>query len=328
MSTVPLASRCGTQDQFSALLRLLVVPLTVIIMMTAAIALLVTAATMTPLPLPGAIVSAPRSSPSATTAIDDGGTALIQRQRIALPPAPLVVGLARLTYRPGANASNLAMPGPYLLVVESGVVATHLESAGTLVRAAKTSQAVAGDAFLHVGDCLLVPASTPASFTSAGGAPAMVIAAGVFPASLANIGLARSSTSSGQMVTTRWNSDWSPGAAVEPLAGGWAIDLTATPATIGLERVNLRPGAQISLPAQEVQALAVETGALTLGSDYGLVWLQHADGIDNWLNPGAMAVLLPAEGALLQSGASATLRNDGSGPLQILILTVAPSDAA
>ena len=72
----------------------------------------------------------------------------------------------------------------------------------------------------------------------------------------------------------------------------------------------------------------METGTLTMSIDRGLGWLQRPGESDESLTPGTKATLLHQEGALLQSGASATLRNDSRAPLQVLILTVTPTDAA
>jgi hypothetical protein len=233
-----------------------------------------------------------------------------------------------LTYRPGAVVASRAMPGPLLLVVESGAVAAHLDTAGTLLRAARTSEPTSGDCLLYAGDRLLLPASTSAAFRSMGTAPAVALVAGVLPATRAKSGLERISMVRSDTESMRWNPDWSPGAMVESLAGGWAIDLTTPSAAIEIARVTLGPGEQTALAAHGVQALAVETGTLTMSIDRGLGWLQRPAESDESLTPGAKATLLHQEGALLQSGASATLRNDSRAPLQVLLLTVTPADAA
>ena len=225
-----------------------------------------------------------------------------------------MIGLARLTYRPGAVVASRVMPGPLLLVVESGAVAAHLDTSGKPFRAACASEPASGDCLLSAGDRLLLPTSTPATFRSMGTAPAVVLAAGVFPATLASSGLERISMVHGDSDSVRWKSAWSPGATVESLAGGWAVDLTTPSAAIEIARVTLGPGEQTVVAAQGVQALAVESGTLTMSIDHGLGWLQRPEESDESLNPGATVTLLHQEGALLQAGASATLRNDGSGP--------------
>jgi hypothetical protein len=75
------------------------------------------------------------------------------------------------------------------------------------------------------------------------------------------------------------------------------------------------------------QVLAVEAGALTLGADQGLIGLEHPEAGDDALTPGTTTTLLAGDGAMLQHQASATLRNDGSSPLQLLVLTVDPDPA-
>jgi hypothetical protein len=73
-------------------------------------------------------------------------------------------------------------------------------------------------------------------------------------------------------------------------------------------------------------ALAVETGVLTLGDIHGVIWRQSPDDADTALRPDVAATLLPGDGALLPGAeASATLRNDGSGPLLALVVTITPA---
>ena len=156
-----------------------------------------------------------------------------------MPPTPLVIGLARLTYRPGAVVASRAMPGPLLLVVESGVVVAHFDSVGTLLRTARTSELASGECLLSAGDGLVLPASTSAAFRSMGTAPAVALVAGVLPATLAQSGLGRISMVRGDTESMRWNPDWSPGATVESLAGGWAVDLTTPSAALEIARVTL-----------------------------------------------------------------------------------------
>jgi hypothetical protein len=145
----------------------------------------------------------------------------------------------------------------------------------------------------------------------------VVLAGGVFPTTMASKGQG----------PDRWATISSPEATVTPLAGGWAVDLTAPAVQLALTRLDLPPGVTASLPVHAEQVLAVEAGALTLGADQGLIWLEHPEAGDDALTPGTTTTLLAGDGAMLQHAASATLRNDGSSPLQLLSLSVDADDA-
>ena len=51
-----------------------------------------------------------------------------------LPPAPAFVGIARLTFPPGASATGGGLAGPRLILVESGAVVVEVEEPATVVR--------------------------------------------------------------------------------------------------------------------------------------------------------------------------------------------------
>lgn len=319
MATRTWGSGRAAIEQPRPALRSLIAPLTVILTLTTAIALFLAAAAIAPPPLPDTVALHPSIAATATsTMLDAGKTVLLRSERLDLPQAPVVIGLARLIYRAGAAGSSRALPGPLLLAVESGVLTARVDGSGDLLRANGITESANGDLVLHAGDGVSLPAASAASFRNDGATPAVALGAGVFPAT-AELGGA------GRMATTRWDDNWTPGATVQELAGGWAVDLSAGPAALEIERVDLRPGDGTALAASGAAAIAVDAGALTMTAGQGLIWLQHPDGSDEWLSPGAAATILPRNGALLQSGARATIRNDGSGPLLAIVLSVAPA---
>ena len=218
------------------------------------------------------------------------------------------------------------MPGPLLLIVEAGSLTVQVTGAAQRLPADQTTPTPTGELVLSAGDRLVLPAATSAAFRNEGTGPVVALAAGVFPTTA----MASAAVGVGSPVghTARgWVEDGSPGATVQPLAGGWVVDLTARAAAMELQRLSLPPGARVPLAATGAVALAVETGALTMVSmvsGEGLIWLHHPDGGDGSLSLGTEATLLSGDGALLQAAADVALRNAGSSPLQVLVLTVAP----
>lgn len=301
------------------MVRALIPPLTIVLAVVTALALILTAAAITPPPLPSEPVPPPLTMPTPSAVTTVAITPLAHSEEIEIPPAPVAIGLARLTYRPGASGPTWRLPGPLLLVVESGTLAAALERPGHLVRAHGTAERAAGALLLHPGDALAVSAATPAEFHSADTTPAVVLAVGVFPADGAG--------TNGSVLTANLGRVWSPAAKMTLLAGAQETTQMEPLTQLSLSRVLLAPGARMPLAMTGTQLLAVDAGALTLKAERGLVMVKHPGESDAWLSPDATATLLAGEGAILQHAASASLRNDGSGPLQLLVLTVDPDDA-
>ena len=292
-------------------------PLTILLAVITAGALLLAAAVLVPPPLPAAsalvrpveVLAAPGAAVTNTT--------LGQSVRVELPRTPAVVDLARLIYPPGAEGSHHALPGPLLMVVEAGALTVQLGGAAQLLQGQQAQPVAAGQLILHPGDGLMLPRTTPAAFRNRGTTPAVALAAGVFPAPAAQSGLGL-----GRIGPARWAESWAPGATVQPLAGGWLVDPAAEAAALTVQRLSLPPGAGRPLTALGPVDLAVETGALTLVIEGGLVWQQPLEGPDQFIAAASDATLLPGDAALLQRGAEVTLRNDGRGPLVVLALAV------
>lgn len=308
-----------------ALLRIVLPPLVITAALLSAATLLLLAATIDPVPLPAVV--GPRRTPTmaahATPQFADANAprlavavqSLAQATHQVMPPAPCGIELARLTYLPDHGGAPQTLPGPWLLIVESGALTVHLEGAGTLWRGGTLPQAVQSPLVLHAGDGLGLPASVTAHVHNAGTVPAVALAAGAFH----TVGPAKPP---GNGDPVRWDAAWSPGATVQPLGGGWLMAPPTGPTTITLQRLSLAMGAQLSLSPPGAAILAVESGALTLRGDQGLLWRQTAGGPDAWIDPAYPATLLPREGVLLQDQPKVTLRNDGSAPLLVVLLTV------
>jgi hypothetical protein len=305
-----------------ALLRIVLPPLAIAAALLTAGTLVLLAATIDLIPAPAAggegsppATAASLPSAAATPPLDVAVRPLARAAPQVMPPAPCGLELARLTYFPDHGGAPQTLPGPWLLAVESGALTVHLEGAGTLWRGEDPPQAAQGALVLHAGDALDLPTNMTVHVHNAGTAPAVALAAGVF----ANVGR---TTARGRIDSVLWDTSWSPGATVKPLGGGWLIAPPTGATTITLQRLSLAMGAQMPLRPPGAAILAVETGALTLRGEQGLLWRQTVGGPDDWIDPAYPATLLPGEGALLQNRPEVTLRNDGSAPLLVLLLTV------
>ena len=315
--------------------RALIPPLTVALALVTAATLLLTAAAIVPPPLVDAIPSP--ASPTATTATSSPATdaapramdtnTLVASPGAVLPPPPVVVDLARLTYAPGSGGSSRALPGQLLLAVESGTLTVHLDGAGQLLRQDQPAVRVQGRLTLDAGDGLVLPAATAAAFRNEKSVPVVALGVGLFPAAVAR-GPASVGLPQGHTAPARWVDEVSPGASARPLDGGWLVDSAGGPAAVELRRMSLPPQGEAEWSGDGAAVLAVEAGVLTLVVRQGLVWEQTPDRPDAWAAPASETTLLTGDGALLQDRPQIGLRNDGSGPLLLLMLTVTPSSSA
>ena len=315
--------------------RALIPPLTIALALLTAGTLLVTAVAIVPPPLVDAVPSP--ASPTAATATSSPATdavplamdtnTLVVSSGATLPPPPVVVDLARLTYAPGSGGSSRALPGQLLLAVESGTLTVHLDGAGQLLQQDQPAVRAQGRLTLDAGDGLVLPAATAAAFRNEESVPVVALGVGLFPAAVAR-GPASVGLPQGHTAPARWADDASPGASAQPLAGGWLVDSAGGPVAVELRRMSLPPQGKAAWSGDGAAVLAVETGALTLTVGQGLAWQQPPDGPDAWIAPASAATLLPGDGALLQDRPRITLRNDGSGPLLLLMLTVTPAERA
>jgi hypothetical protein len=255
-----------------------------------------------------------------------------------LPAAPVLFGLARLQYPPGASGSSQMGLGPLLVAVEAGALTVAPRGEAEVVRADGTKTAVAARATLRPGDRLLLAAGGQFAVRNDGSVPALVVAAGLFP--VGNLAVVAPRQFAAGPISPQWADAWSPGAMIQAFAGGWLIAPPTRPAMLTLSRLSLPPGARVALPPTSGRALGIEAGALTLTLGGGLAWVQTPNGdgrpsdqaaapaappADGALVQAGAATLLPGDGALLQNATNVTLDNDGDGPLLVLVLTVGPA---
>jgi hypothetical protein len=320
----------ASRDLRQSTLRVVLPPLAITAGLLTAATLLLIAATIVPPPLPAAVASQSaltEDAGSLPSPISDTDaplqdittTQLAPNAQVTLPPVPCVVELTRLTYVPGSDGASPRLPGPLLLTIESGALTMQLRGVGTLLHADEPARVVEGDLTLHVSDGLVLPSGTVFAFHNGGTTPVVALVAGVFST-------AKPVRTPARTVSAQWDQSWSPGAIVQPLASGWLIDPPTGPTTFELRRLNLQPGANTPLSSPGAMILSVEAGALTLLSSQGLVWQQSLAVSNGWIDQENPATLLPSEGALLQDRPTVTLGNESSGPLLLLVLTVAAVD--
>jgi hypothetical protein len=253
------------------LLRELLPLLTIVLLLLTAGALLLAAALLVVPPLPAASACVGPVAVTEAPQTDVTRSSLARIAQVALPRTPAVVDLARLVYAPGAGGSHHGLPGPSLLVLDAGSLSVQLDGAAHLLQAEQPRPVAAGDLVLQPGDGLLLPRGTAATFHNGGSVPAVVLAAGIVPSG-------GGASRFGRVGVASWAEAWSPGATVQPLAGGWIGTTTASSATLTVQRLTVPADARLPLSAPGPVDLAVETGVLTLEARGGLVWHQPRKG--------------------------------------------------
>jgi hypothetical protein len=301
------------------MVRALMPPLTIALSLLTAAALVLTAAAITPPPVPAAVPAAARAADAATPSAGSSDSELLHRAPLALPPTAGAFDLARLIYAPHVAGPGRRLPGPVLLVVESGALTVHVEGFGHLSRPQQPPRTVRGAILVRAGDGLTLPTATTVAVDNAGSVPAVALAASVFPA-------VATTRPPGRSGPARWGLDWASGATVQPLGGVGLVKPDVEPSiTIALHRLSLAPVDTVPVTATGEMVLAVEAGTLELETVAGMVWRQTPSGTNDWLELGRRVTLLPADGALVHANASVTLRNAGSGPVLALVVTIEPA---
>jgi quercetin dioxygenase-like cupin family protein len=265
------------------------------ILMTVAVAMTFAAAAASPgSAVRGAQDGAPAGEPAA---LPEGVTVapLLVEPLTALPPAPAYVGLARLTYPPGAAVASQVVAGTTLLYVESGSIVAEVGGAAVTgsagpVGTAAASPAAGGGTPVEAGRPIVVPADTPFATRNDGPQPAIVFQVEIYASATppplgASLSFLR-------------------------LGSGVATALPAAPVQVGLGRVTLDAGASTDLAEVPGPVLVVvEFGTLSL------------------VTPGSEATLGLGGTAFIQGGTQSAARNAGSGPLVLLVLAVFPAAA-
>jgi mannose-6-phosphate isomerase-like protein (cupin superfamily) len=231
------------------------------------------------------------------------------------------VALARLSYAPFAQSAEHVPPGPLLLSVESGSLTVALQGRGRPA-AERADRSGSGGTFdarsteLRAGESLVVPARTGLVVRNPGSEEAGVLAAAIVPASATSWTDAAGDGASSQPPAW-WPVSSAPGSRLTPLATSAATGLGVGEVEVGIGRVTLAPAAHLSpVDVSAPVRLAVEEGILGLALADGPLRAETS----GWCEKR----LLTGQQWLVPAGTRPMLRNAGTDPLVVLILTLSP----
>jgi mannose-6-phosphate isomerase-like protein (cupin superfamily) len=242
-------------------------------------------------------------------------TVLFQQVLDEIPDGADWVGFERTTLGSGASmaqgTSSDGGVGPYLYRVEDGSVIGRADSPFEVKRAGNAAPAkVAGDTdvVLQTGDVAFVPPGVASHFRNDNQAPATILDTGV---STTGVG---SRIANGVEVP-----GWSKGnvlAFAAPI-DAWPVAPPPAPAELAVHRLALDPGASLpDEPATGLKLVGVESGTLTINwakrSDPTVQTGTHEVDASNWMDINNANYF------------AKELRNNGSQPLELLIMTVNP----
>ncbi len=184
--------------------------------------------------------------------------AVLGRQEIdPMPPAPAYLGLARVTYEPGASAPVQRAEGPTILHVESGSLTLQT---GEAALATPTN----GVSTLNTGEEVLLPAGTAFTTRNDGAIPTVVLRAVIHPFAPEPVA--------------------AQGIRFERLAAAVANTLPSGRAFVTLSRVTLTPGANTITRARQ------QDGPDLAYVDVGTLGVT-APGTDSTHSPGNMVFI-------------------------------------
>lgn len=236
-----------------------------------------------------------------------------------VPPAPAIMALIRLSYAPGASFDAPAYPGPVLGVIESGTVTAHASAPVTVRRAAEVATptaapTVTADITLEPGDTILTVPGTSVTYRNTGSTTAVALITGVVPA------------------TFPLTATYPSGVTADLLAAGVATATPTAPAALVMVRDTLAAGA--SQPPSEPDAgplLAyVDHGTLGYTPTKGTSQITRAGSLGTpaaAATPGAEMTLAQGDSVFEQTGTVSGVRNTGSGPASVILVTLVPPGA-
>jgi hypothetical protein len=313
----------------------------------------------------GAVADEATPAPTPTPGPKAGREGVLSAAFDALPPAPAVVTLTRLSFPAGSRAAGDGPAGPRFVVVETQAIVVVV-AAGDRPRLSRapgspertdpaadpTLTGPGGEIRLGVGDGLVLGLA-PVELRNEGARPASVLIAAATPLTTEANGLlpvpvqgrvVEPDTVTGVPVTGGTVAESLPGGPfltaeevlVEPLAGGVVAALPSGPGEFRLDRLRIAAGWHTPLPVQPGPwLLLVESGTLGLAAQGGTVYYRGAAAPNPTSVPGRAKTVAPGAEVILTAGgmsfvhpdAVVELRNRGRTTLSLLALTVWPARA-
>jgi mannose-6-phosphate isomerase-like protein (cupin superfamily) len=232
----------------------------------------------------------------------------------ALPPAPALVGLARVTYAPGAGEQIGIGPYGDLIYVESGELTIRTDGMATVTRSDSDTQSYqeqlgSGTAFVvGEGDSTVVPGGFPVEIRNAGQEEAVLL--------VGFVGIVEGDPAGRPA---------DPAGVVQQLLGmGMTDAVPAAPGSVALDSVAIEAGASLPIAdgASALTLIAVDSDNVTLICDAPLTVFRTA-GPPTQVPAGGEVAIGMGDSVLLPMGASGEIRNAGSDPAAVMTLTVA-----
>jgi len=242
----------------------------------------------------------------------------------ALPVAPVVLAVVRVSATPDASVEIPPLPGPFVAGVEQGAFAVHTPGQVKVIRPEMTGEpsqrlpTPGPDFVLEPGDILIAPDSTTLTFRNTGTVSADALLAMVLPE-----GASPPSTSES-------------GATIRELASGVVDDVPSGRATLLLGRFSLAPGASADRDGANLgPALGyVEEGSVVYTLDEGQARFilpesgTPAATADPTAAPGTATTLTRDNAVVEETGTVGELRNESGDTASALFFLITPVGAA
>jgi quercetin dioxygenase-like cupin family protein len=253
--------------------------------------------------------------------------------QVTNPSSGALVGMARVTYVPGAADPRGVVPGTLVVVAEGGLLVAQVDGTATLLPAGTggsiTSVSTTSEFELRPGDALIIPAFTWHAIRNDGASEATAQILGILPSSAASWSETGLPASLGS-TTSSWPVSLSEGVTAVPLIGGTVDGAPTGSVRIALDRVTLEPGRGLEWQSRTgVMLLFVERGMASVDLDEGTARLiadasQATGRLRFGPDNGAALALsgLDQSAPLPVESTGNAIRNDGDQLLTFVVLTV------
>jgi hypothetical protein len=224
-----------------------------------------------------------------------------------LPPAPALVGLARVTYDPGAGEQIGIGPYGDLVYVESGALTIRTDGIATVNRSGSKGQQIGGgtDFVVGKGESAVVPGGVPVAIRNAGRTPAVIL--------VGFVGIVEGDPSGRPA---------DPAGVVQKLLGmGMTAVVPAAQGSLSLDHVTIDANAALPVDG-ELTLFAVEAGTAALRCDAPLTVFRAA-GPPRQVAARTDVSIGAGDSVLLSQRACGELRNAGTEQAQMFSLVVA-----